>query len=113
MGRRKIQIAPIQDDRNRNVTFGKRRNGLFKKVGVMCKLTSISFAGRISATNPNLFRRELVQYLSCPDAAWKDALCGTLDATGDSHHILSLQSSPSPRSIILVRDVSNPHGHLD
>ena len=33
MGRRKIQIAPIPDDRNRNVTFGKRRNGLFKKVG--------------------------------------------------------------------------------
>lgn len=41
MGRRKIQIAPIQDDRNRNVTFGKRRNGLFKKayeLGVLCQV---------------------------------------------------------------------------
>ncbi|GAA5830821.1 hypothetical protein JCM11251_001087 [Rhodosporidiobolus azoricus] len=39
MGRRKISIAPIQDDRNRQVTFLKRKNGLFKKayeLGVLC-----------------------------------------------------------------------------
>lgn len=32
MGRRKIKISPIKDDKNRSITFGKRRNGLFKKV---------------------------------------------------------------------------------
>jgi MADS-box transcription factor len=40
MGRRKIQIVPINDDRNRTVTFQKRKNGLFKKayeLGVLCK----------------------------------------------------------------------------
>ncbi|GAA6020785.1 hypothetical protein JCM10207_001657 [Rhodosporidiobolus poonsookiae] len=39
MGRRKISIAPIQDERNRQVTFLKRKNGLFKKayeLGVLC-----------------------------------------------------------------------------
>jgi len=39
MGRRKISIAPISDDRNRQVTFLKRKNGLFKKayeLGVLC-----------------------------------------------------------------------------
>ena len=39
MGRRKISIAPITDDRNRQVTFLKRKNGLFKKayeLGVLC-----------------------------------------------------------------------------
>lgn len=39
MGRRKISIAPIKDDRNRQVTFLKRKNGLFKKayeLGVLC-----------------------------------------------------------------------------
>lgn len=39
MGRRKISIAPITDDRNRSVTFLKRKNGLFKKayeLGVLC-----------------------------------------------------------------------------
>lgn len=39
MGRRKISIAPIADDRNRSVTFLKRKNGLFKKayeLGVLC-----------------------------------------------------------------------------
>lgn len=40
MGRRKISIAPIQDDRNRAVTFVKRKNGLFKKaheLGILCQ----------------------------------------------------------------------------
>lgn len=39
MGRRKISIAPISDDRNRSVTFLKRKNGLFKKayeLGILC-----------------------------------------------------------------------------
>ncbi|KZT51902.1 myocyte enhancer factor 2D, partial [Calocera cornea HHB12733] len=39
MGRRKIEIQPIQHDRNRSVTFLKRKNGLFKKayeLGVLC-----------------------------------------------------------------------------
>jgi hypothetical protein len=39
MGRRKIKISPITDDRNRSVTFLKRKNGLFKKayeLGVLC-----------------------------------------------------------------------------
>lgn len=39
MGRRKISIAPIADDRNRSVTFLKRKNGLFKKayeLGILC-----------------------------------------------------------------------------
>ncbi|GAA5883480.1 hypothetical protein JCM3774_003597 [Rhodotorula dairenensis] len=39
MGRRKISIAPIKDERNRQVTFLKRKNGLFKKayeLGVLC-----------------------------------------------------------------------------
>lgn len=39
MGRRKISIAPIADDRNRSVTFQKRKSGLFKKayeLGILC-----------------------------------------------------------------------------
>ncbi|TIC00857.1 hypothetical protein E3Q18_00876 [Wallemia mellicola] len=39
MGRRKIQIKPLKDDRNRSVTFLKRKTGLFKKaheLGVLC-----------------------------------------------------------------------------
>ncbi|RKP05511.1 hypothetical protein THASP1DRAFT_19722 [Thamnocephalis sphaerospora] len=39
MGRRKIQIATISDDRNRQVTFLKRKYGLMKKayeLSVLC-----------------------------------------------------------------------------
>ncbi|KAJ7582699.1 hypothetical protein C8J56DRAFT_227771 [Mycena floridula] len=41
MGRRKIEIQPITQDRNRQVTFLKRKNGLFKKayeLGVLCSV---------------------------------------------------------------------------
>ncbi|PNS20440.1 Transcription factor RLM1 [Sphaceloma murrayae] len=41
MGRRKIEIRPIKDDRNRSVTFLKRKGGLFKKafeLGVLCQV---------------------------------------------------------------------------
>jgi hypothetical protein len=41
MGRRKIEIKPIKDDRNRSVTFLKRKSGLFKKaheLGVLCQV---------------------------------------------------------------------------
>jgi hypothetical protein len=41
MGRRKIEIQPITHERNRAVTFVKRKNGLFKKayeLGVLCSV---------------------------------------------------------------------------
>ncbi|KAL5492719.1 hypothetical protein ACEPAI_4166 [Sanghuangporus weigelae] len=41
MGRRKIEITPITHERNRSVTFLKRKNGLFKKayeLGVLCSV---------------------------------------------------------------------------
>ncbi|KAJ7218133.1 hypothetical protein GGX14DRAFT_333137, partial [Mycena pura] len=41
MGRRKIEIQPIIHERNRSVTFLKRKNGLFKKayeLGVLCSV---------------------------------------------------------------------------
>jgi hypothetical protein len=39
MGRKKIQIQPIKEDRSRQVTFLKRRNGLMKKayeLSILC-----------------------------------------------------------------------------
>ncbi|KAI9255511.1 myocyte enhancer factor 2D, partial [Sporodiniella umbellata] len=39
MGRKKIQIQPIKDGRNRQVTFLKRKQGLMKKayeLSVLC-----------------------------------------------------------------------------
>ncbi|EIM89445.1 SRF-like protein, partial [Stereum hirsutum FP-91666 SS1] len=41
MGRRKIEIQPITNERNRSVTFLKRKTGLFKKayeLGVLCSV---------------------------------------------------------------------------
>jgi len=40
MGRRKIQIESIEDERIRRVTFKKRRIGLLKKAIQLSKLTN-------------------------------------------------------------------------
>ena len=41
MGRKKIRIAPLADDRSRKVTFAKRKFGLMKKayeLSVLCQV---------------------------------------------------------------------------
>lgn len=63
MGRRKIAIEPLTDDRNRTVTFTKRKAGLFKKaheLAVLCEIDiSVIIIGRnhkvyeYSSSNPN------------------------------------------------------------
>ncbi|KZW01281.1 SRF-like protein [Exidia glandulosa HHB12029] len=57
MGRRKIEIKSITNERNRSVTFLKRKNGLFKKayeLGVLCSVdvAVIIFGGPVGARSP-------------------------------------------------------------
>ncbi|PHH62339.1 hypothetical protein CDD80_1366 [Ophiocordyceps camponoti-rufipedis] len=67
MGRRKIEIKAIKDDRNRSVTFLKRKGGLFKKAHELSVLCSVDVAVFIFGNNKKLFEysssdmRELVQ----------------------------------------------------
>lgn len=63
MGRRKIAIEPLTDDRNRTVTFTKRKAGLFKKaheLAILCEIDiSVIIIGRnhkvyeYSSNDPN------------------------------------------------------------
>ncbi|KAI3877435.1 hypothetical protein MKX03_026492 [Papaver bracteatum] len=39
MGKRRIEIQKIEDRKKRNVSFTKRRQGLFKKAADLCRLT--------------------------------------------------------------------------
>ncbi|PSK60615.1 Transcription factor RLM1 [Elsinoe australis] len=55
MGRRKIEIRPIKDDRNRSVTFLKRRGGLFKKAYELGVLCSVDVAVIIFGHNKKLY----------------------------------------------------------
>ncbi|OQN99415.1 hypothetical protein B0A48_14392 [Cryoendolithus antarcticus] len=54
MGRRKIEIKPIKDDRNRSVTFLKRKGGLFKKAHELSVLCSVDVAVIIFGHNKKL-----------------------------------------------------------
>lgn len=55
MGRRKIEIKAIKDDRNRSVTFLKRKGGLFKKAHELSVLCSVDVAVFIFGTNKKLY----------------------------------------------------------
>ncbi|KAI5865911.1 hypothetical protein GGS23DRAFT_359772 [Durotheca rogersii] len=54
MGRRKIEIKPIKDERNRSVTFLKRKGGLFKKAHELSVLCSVDVAVFIFGSNKKL-----------------------------------------------------------
>ncbi|KAL2835092.1 hypothetical protein BDW59DRAFT_3172 [Aspergillus cavernicola] len=55
MGRRKIEIKAIKDDRNRSVTFLKRKGGLFKKAHELAVLCSVDVAVIIFGHNKKLY----------------------------------------------------------
>ncbi|GME72192.1 unnamed protein product [Ambrosiozyma monospora] len=55
MGRRKIAIEPIDDERNRTVTFVKRKAGLFKKAHELAILCKVDVAVLIIGHNHKLY----------------------------------------------------------
>ncbi|ODV71251.1 SRF-like protein, partial [Cyberlindnera jadinii NRRL Y-1542] len=55
MGRRKISIQPITDERNRKVTFVKRKAGLFKKAHELAVLCQVDIAVIILGKNHSKF----------------------------------------------------------
>ncbi|PHZ15688.1 SRF-like protein [Rhizopus microsporus ATCC 52813] len=59
MGRKKIQIQPIKDDRNRQVTFLKRKHGLMKKAYELSVLCNCEVALVIIPSN-----NKIIQYSS-------------------------------------------------
>ncbi|CAN7020865.1 unnamed protein product, partial [Brassica rapa subsp. trilocularis] len=44
VGRQRIQIAKIEKESHRQVTFSKRRDGLFKKSSELCSLYAVEVA---------------------------------------------------------------------
>ncbi|ODV81737.1 uncharacterized protein CANTADRAFT_24565 [Suhomyces tanzawaensis NRRL Y-17324] len=55
MGRRKIEIQPLTDDRNRTVTFVKRKAGLFKKAHELAVLCQVDLAVVIVGNNNKVY----------------------------------------------------------
>ena len=55
MGRRKIEIEPITDERNRTVTFVKRKAGLFKKAHELAVLCQVDLAVIILGNNSKVY----------------------------------------------------------
>ncbi|KAF0727819.1 hypothetical protein AaE_009502, partial [Aphanomyces astaci] len=56
MGRKKIKIQRIDDDRNRQVTFAKRKTGIFKKAMELSKLCDCEIALIVFDSNDKLYQ---------------------------------------------------------
>ncbi|KDR69157.1 hypothetical protein GALMADRAFT_923040 [Galerina marginata CBS 339.88] len=68
MGRRKIDIQPITQERNRAVTFAKRKNGLFKKayeLGVLCSVDVAVIIFDLDTTRSCTSTAQLISGISC------------------------------------------------
>ncbi|KAL5346664.1 Transcription factor rlm1 [Pseudogymnoascus australis] len=89
MGRRKIEIKPIKDNRNRSVTFFKRKNGLFKKAHELSVLCSVNIAVIILGNTKELYEysssniAEILQQHNSYRGAKEHK--GPLDFSGSGH----------------------------
>nr|GEZ07734.1 agamous-like MADS-box protein AGL62 [Tanacetum cinerariifolium] len=54
-GHKKIEIKKIEENSHRQVTFSKRRNGLFKKAAELCVLTGAKIAIIVNSTGGRVF----------------------------------------------------------
>ncbi|CUS07503.1 unnamed protein product [Tuber aestivum] len=108
MGRRKIEIKAIKDDRNRSVTFLKRKGGLFKKAHELSVLCSVDVAVIIFGHNKKLYEfcsgdiREVIgrhSYYEAPHEHKGPAdFQGKKDAMDDDDDDMDIPSRPGSRS---------------
>lgn len=75
MGRRKIEIQPIREERNRTVTFIKRKAGLFKKAHELAVLCQVDVAVLILGSNNTFYEfssvdmQDMIKYYGRDDLA--------------------------------------------
>ncbi|QLL30850.1 hypothetical protein HG536_0A06650 [Torulaspora globosa] len=75
MGRRKIEIQPIREERNRTVTFIKRKAGLFKKAHELAVLCQVDVAVLILGSNNTFYEfssvdmQNMIEYYQRDDLA--------------------------------------------
>ncbi|KAK7962252.1 uncharacterized protein PG986_003077 [Apiospora aurea] len=126
MGRRKIEIKAIKDDRNRSVTFLKRKGGLFKKAHELSVLCSVDVAVFIFGSNKKLYEyssgdmRELITrytyvriWLSIPQRPNKAELTGesSLQHGGPNEHKGPTDFNGGDDDDDEDGDATPPHGH--
>ncbi|KAI0440107.1 hypothetical protein F4803DRAFT_490118 [Xylaria telfairii] len=104
MGRRKIEIKAIKDDRNRSVTFLKRKGGLFKKAHELSVLCSVDVAVFIFGSNKKLYEysskdmHDLIARYSYHNGPNEHKGPGDFNGGGDDDDEDDLEGTP-------------PHGH--
>ena len=105
MGRKKINIQPIQSDRNRKTTYIKRKAGLFKKAHELAVLTNSDVAVLVFGPNGKLaefcsgeIEELLLRYTEHH---------GTIERRGREHFTRMGHESPCHEPISSPRNLTN------
>ncbi|KAE8710266.1 Flowering locus C, putative isoform 2 [Hibiscus syriacus] len=110
MGRRKLEIKRIEDKNSRQVTFSKRRSGLFKKARELSVLCDVEIALVIFSSRGRLYEfsggkslvKILERYYGQESEASKDDTEAVLSLTELLHMVQSRVEEPSIEQLSLM-----------
>ncbi|CAI8504312.1 unnamed protein product [Hanseniaspora opuntiae] len=83
MGRKKIDIEPITNDRNKTVTFLKRKQGLFKKAFELSVLCSVDIQVVILGSNRQFYEYTTVDPEEMNKVYYKDNMIHNIQTPKD------------------------------
>lgn len=110
MGRKKIDIEPITNDRNKTVTFLKRKQGLFKKAFELSVLCSVDIQVVILGSNRQFYEYTTVNPEEMKKIYYKDNMIHNIQTPKDYDPKLHMKETIDLNDATRYKGPWNPHG---
>ena len=110
MGRKKIDIEPITNDRNKTVTFLKRKQGLFKKAFELSVLCSVDIQVVILGSNRQFYEYTTVNPEEMNKIYYKDNMIHNIQTPEDYDPKLHMKETIDLNDTSRYKGPWNPHG---
>lgn len=110
MGRKKIDIEPITNDRNKTVTFLKRKQGLFKKAFELSILCSVDIQVVILGSNRQFYEYTTVDPNEFNKVYYKDNMIHNIQTPFDYDENYSLRDTIDLNDTTRYKGPWNPNG---
>lgn len=110
MGRKKIDIEPITNDRNKTVTFLKRKQGLFKKAFELSVLCSVDIQVVILGSNRQFYEYTTVDPEEMNKVYYKDNMIHNIQTPNDYDSKLRMNETIDLNDTSRFKGPWNPNG---
>lgn len=110
MGRKKIDIEPITNDRNKTVTFLKRKQGLFKKAFELSVLCSVDIQVVILGSNRQFYEYTTVDPEEMNKVYYKDNMIHNIQTPKDYDSKLQMNETIDLNDSSRFKGPWNPNG---